>query len=122
MKSSVVVVGAGMGGLASALRLARAGFNVRVLEARGEAGGLASGVQYGEFSFDAGPYILLDRPGLDWSFEMLGMDRAVQLPLLPIDDIYEVQSADGTSVCFYSDVRKTASYFEKRWPGSGTRY
>ena len=111
-----------MGGLASSIRLARAGFQVQVLEARSEPGGLASGVQHGGFSFDAGPYILLDRPGLDWSFEMLGLDRSAVLPLLPIKDIYEVQSANGTSVCFYSDLEKTAAAFEKRWSGSGVRY
>jgi phytoene dehydrogenase-like protein len=120
--SSVVVIGAGMGGLAGSIRLAKAGFRVHVLEARSEPGGLASGIQYGGFSFDAGPYILLDRPGLEWSFDMLGLDQSTTLPLLPIQDIYDVQSVDGTSVCFYSDLEKTASAFEKRWPGSGIRY
>src|SRR6187401_1377420 len=104
MNSSVVVIGAGMGGLAGSIRLAKAGFTVRVLEARSAPGGLASGVQHDGFSFDAGPYILLDRPGLEWSFEMLGLDRSAELPLLPIQDIYEVESADGTSVCFYADL------------------
>ena len=120
--SCVVVIGAGMGGLAGSIRLAKAGFRVRVLEARSEPGGLASGIQYDGFSFDAGPYILLDRPGLEWSFDMLGLDQSSTLPLLPIQDIYDVQSADGTSVCFYSDLEKTASAFETRWAGSGIRY
>ena len=40
MTRTVVVVGAGMGGLTAALRLVRAGFRVRVLEARAEPGGL----------------------------------------------------------------------------------
>src|SRR2546428_3831921 len=71
MNPSTVVIGAGVGGLTGALRLAGSGFEVRVLEARPESGGLASGVHYGGFDFDAGPYILLDRPGLEWAFEHL---------------------------------------------------
>lgn len=122
MSVPVVVIGAGVGGLAAALRLAQSGFAVTVFEARPEAGGLASGVSYEGFSFDAGPYILLDQPGLAWAFERLGLDLPSQLALLPIDDIYEVESADGTRVRFYSDLEKTTAGFEKQWPGSGTRY
>ena len=43
MSRRVMIVGAGMGGLTAALRLARAGFRVQVLEARSDPGGLASG-------------------------------------------------------------------------------
>jgi 1-hydroxycarotenoid 3,4-desaturase len=73
VKKNVVVIGAGMGGLTAALRLAREGFRVTVLEARPEPGGLASGNVYERFSFDAGPYILLDRPGLEWAFASVGL-------------------------------------------------
>jgi len=122
MSAPVVVIGAGVGGLSAALRLAQSGFSLTVFEARAQAGGLASGVCYEEFSFDAGPYILLDQPGLAWAFERLRLDLPSCLPLLPIDDVYEVESADGTRVRFYSDLEKTAAGFEKQWPGSGIRY
>jgi phytoene desaturase len=122
MKRSAIVIGAGMGGLAAALRLARAGFDVVVLEARTAAGGLASGMELEGFAFDAGPYILLDRPGLEWSFDKLALNLASELPLFTLDDIYEVQSADGSCVRFHSSLEKTAAAFDLQWPGSGDRY
>jgi len=122
MNPSAIVIGAGVGGLAAALRLARAGWNIQVFEARAEPGGLAGGVTHEGFSFDAGPYILLDRPALEWSFERLGLDVSSHLALLPVDDIYQVQSADGACVRFYSNLEKTAAAFDDRWPGSGRRY
>lgn len=122
MSRQIIVIGAGVGGLTSAVRLARAGFDVTVFEARSEPGGLASQVSYGGLVFDAGPYILLDRPGLEWSFEALGLDLAAEAPLLRIDDVYEVESLDGLKVVFYSDLEKTAAGFEDKWPGSAERY
>lgn len=122
MSRQIIVIGAGVGGLSGAVHLARAGFDVTVLEARERPGGLASDVSCGGLSFDAGPYILLDRPGLEWSFEALGLNLAAELPLLLIDDVYEVESQDGSKVVFHSDVEKTAAGFEENWPGSAERY
>src|SRR5262245_25182832 len=122
MSSSVIVIGAGMGGLAGAIQLAKNGFQVTVIEARAEPGGLASGVEYEGFKFDAGPYILLDRPGLEWSFERLGLQLSELIPLRSIENIYNVESMDGVSVEFGADLEQTAMSFDKRWPGSGERY
>ena len=122
MSSSAIVIGAGMGGLSGAIHLARNGFEVNVFETRAEAGGLASGVEYGEFKFDAGPYILLDRPGLEWSFERLGLQLSQLIPLHSIESVYNVESLNGVSVEFHADLDKTSASFEKRWPGSGDRY
>jgi len=118
----VVIIGAGMGGLTGAIRLAQAGFNVQILEARNQSGGLAAGAQYEGFSFDAGPYILLDRPGLEWAFERLGLDLERELHLFRIEAIYEVEGQDGSRVRFYSDRERTAAGFERAWPGSARRY
>jgi 1-hydroxycarotenoid 3,4-desaturase len=121
MSRRVAIVGAGMGGLTAALRLARLGWEVTVLEARPEAGGLASGFEREGFPFDAGPYILLDRPGLEWAFRALDLDLAEQVRLRRIEQVYQV--ASGSSVTrFAADLEETAAGFERSWPGSGRRY
>jgi len=119
---TVIVVGAGMGGLMAALRLARRGWQVQVIEARSDTGGLASGFTMNGFAFDAGPYILLDRPGLAWAFQAVGLELTEHVRLRRIESIYEVQTAAGDLCRFEADLAYTAAAFETRWPGSGVRY
>jgi len=122
VKKNVAVIGAGMGGLTAALRLARQGFRVQVLEARTEAGGLASGNVYEGFSFDAGPYILLDRPGLEWAFRSVGLELDEHIELRGIDHVYGVDSPGRPAVNIYSNDAKTAAEMEEKWPGSEELY
>ena len=117
-----IVIGAGMGGLTAALRLAREGVDVRVIEARPGPGGLAAGFEVDGLDFDGGPYILLDRPGLEWAFRAVGLDLAELVPMQRIEDIYEVTMPDGDRVRFRASLDATAGGFDRRWPGSGSRY
>ena len=118
----VVIIGAGMGGLTAALRLAQQGLTVRIIEARQQAGGLASAFEKDGFVFDAGPYILLDRPGLEWAFHSLGLELSEYVTLRRIDDVYEVRSTQDATVHFYTDEERTAAGIDAAWPGSGKRY
>jgi phytoene dehydrogenase-like protein len=118
----VVIIGAGMGGLTAALRLAQQGLTVRIIEARAEAGGLASAFEKDGFLFDAGPYILLDRPGLEWAFRSLGLELSQHVALRRIEDVYEVRSRQCAPVHFYADEKRTAAVIDAEWPGSGKRY
>jgi len=90
----IAVIGAGMGGLTAAIRLKQRGFQVTVFEAGGFPGGLASGVQVEGTDFDGGPYILLDRPGLEWAFQQLNLSLSERIPMERIEKIYEVSSTE----------------------------
>src|SRR6266498_3484830 len=121
MTRRVVIIGAGMGGLTAAIRLAQRGLSVLVIEARAEAGGLASGFEKDGFAFDAGPYILLDRPGLEWAFQAVRLNLTECIRLRRIEDVYEVCGPRAT-VRFYASADETAAGFDRAWPGSGRRY
>jgi phytoene dehydrogenase-like protein len=121
MSPPVAVIGAGIGGLSAAIRLAQLGYPVQVFEARSGAGGLASGVEWEGFPFDAGPYILLDREGLEWAFARLGMSLDGELELRPIDEVYEVRG-ENEAVRFYADRERTADELDRAWPGTARRY
>jgi phytoene desaturase len=110
-----------MGALTAALRLARHGFNVTVLEARAGPGGLAAGFETDGLPFDAGPYILLDRPGLEWAFRSVGLELDRLVTLRRLEEVCEVSSAAGV-VRFHADLARTAAGIDATWPGSGERY
>lgn len=122
MKKRVIIIGAGMGGLTAAITLARSGHDVCVLESRPTSGGLASACVFEGLRFDAGPYILLDRPGLDWVFQSIGENLNDHLELRRIEDIYDVASPGHPNVHFRANLAETAAGFERNWTGSGKKY
>ena len=58
MKPQVIVIGAGIGGLTTSIRLAKAGFKVIVLEQSDVPGGKLKQMQLGPYRFDRGPSLL----------------------------------------------------------------
>ncbi len=98
----VAVIGGGVGGLAAATRLAIHGHQVTIFEARDDVGGIASGLQAGGVWFDGGPYILLDRPGLEWALEKIEVDITA-LRLSAVEHLYQVGDVN-----IYRDLQRTA--------------
>ncbi len=99
--SRVVVIGAGLGGLATAARLAAAGHEVEVHEAADTAGGKLGVVERDGFTFDTGPS-LLTMPGLlDELFAATG--GPADLPVEPVDPACEYRFADGTHLALPHD-------------------
>lgn len=114
----IIIVGAGMGGLSAAINLYQKGFKVTLVEASDQLGGLARSEQFGDTQFDAGPYILLDQPGLQWAYNKLGYSLENELELHKLTNIYTVNE----DVTFYDGLEKTIAHFEKKWPTQGEKY
>ena len=122
MTRTVIIIGAGMGGLTAALRLSCRGCRVIVIEASERLGGLAAGLTFDGLTFDAGPYLLLDRPGLEWAFRELNLDLAEQVPMRHVDHVYQVEADNGSIVRIHADLEETAAGIDRTWPGGGRRY
>ena len=92
----VVVVGGGFGGLASALRLAKLGHAVTLVEAR-EPGGALAPVAADGFTWDVAPHTLLPAVVRDL-FRKSGRPLEKELDLDPLDCLREHWFADGSSL------------------------
>ncbi len=92
----VAVVGAGLGGLSAALRLAASGYRVSVFDRRDGPGGKAYSERIGAYRFDTGPSLFTMPEVFDQLFEEAGLRRHDYFSLLPLDPICRYQWNDGT--------------------------
>jgi phytoene desaturase len=118
MKRSAVVVGAGLGGLASAARLARAGFEVRVFEKELEPGGRCGRLVDGAFVWDIGPTILLFPQVLRDHFNACGERIEASLTMTPCDPNYRIHFGDGSELTMSANLREMQAELERLAPGS----
>ncbi|MEU1277972.1 phytoene desaturase family protein [Streptomyces sp. NPDC005805] len=104
----VVVVGAGLAGLATALHLLGAGRRVTVVERDPGPGGRAGRLDRGGYRFDTGPTVLTMPDLVDEAFAAVDAKTAEHLELLPLHPAYRARFADGSSL----DVHTGAAAME----------
>lgn len=96
-----VVIGAGFGGLAAAIRLGARGYRVTVADKLDKPGGRAYVFEQDGFRFDAGPTIITAPFLLEDLWALCGKRMADHIDLRPMDPFYDIRFDDG-SVFHYS--------------------
>lgn len=113
-----VVIGAGLGGLAVALRLQSLGFDVEVLERRDAPGGRASRLATDGFTWDTGPSLITMPWVLEQTFAAGGLDLAREVTLRRLDPLYRIHwASDERRFDFWSEperLREEVARFSTR--------
>lgn len=103
---SAVIVGAGPGGLAAAMLLAKSGVKVTVVEKRGVVGGRTSTIEQDGFRFDVGPTFFLYPRVLKEIFAASGYDLAAEVPMTRLDPQYRLVFGAGGELLATPNVER----------------
>jgi len=117
----VVIVGAGPGGLASAMLLAKAGLEVTVVEKRGTVGGRTSTMEEDGFQFDVGPTFFLYPQVLREIFAATGHSLEKEVPMYRLDPQYRLVFGGGGQVDATPDVERMKAQIASISPGDASR-
>jgi phytoene desaturase len=101
--SNAIVVGAGFGGLAAAIRLLALGYQVSVLESRSQPGGRAGQIVDQGFVFDTGPTLITVPDLLEDLWATAGKDLHDYLDIRKLEPYYRIQFKDGKSFEYSGD-------------------
>ncbi len=101
--TAAVVIGAGLGGLAAAMRLGAKGYQVTVVDKLDRAGGRGSSITKGGHRFDLGPTIVTVPQGLRDLWAVCGRDFDQDVKLVAMDPYYEIRFHDGETFTMRGD-------------------
>src|SRR5512136_505148 len=117
-KSKVLIIGAGIGGIATAARLARKGCQVTVLEKNDIPGGRVGQLKHDGYTFDTGATLLLMPEIYAETFAALGERMQDHLDLRRIDPTYHLYFPDDSSILLTSDLHAMQEQLESMERGS----
>ena len=109
----IAIIGAGPGGLASAMLLHRAGANVTIYERLDHVGGRSASIDaetgVGDFRFDRGPTFFLYPRVLEDIFAACGRKLDQEIEMIRVDPLYRLIFADGGTINANSDPQQLAA-------------
>ena len=112
MRKKIIVVGAGVGGLATAIRLQSKGYEVEIFEKEEMVGGKMHQIKGNGFTFDLGPTIVMMPEIYNEIFEIAGKDPKDYIPMESLDPIYSLTFHTGERVTASTDLVKLTKFLE----------
>ncbi len=117
-----VVVGAGLGGLAAAIRLGHRGYRVTVVDRLEQAGGRARVFRENGYTFDAGPTVVTAPFLIDELWQLAGRRREDDVAFVPVHPYYRIRFDDGTSFDYSGDEAGMEAEIARFAPGDVAGY
>ncbi|HSM65900.1 MAG TPA: FAD-dependent oxidoreductase, partial [Ilumatobacteraceae bacterium] len=117
-----VVIGGGVGGLATAIRLRAAGHDVTMFERNDVVGGKLATYFRDGYTFDIGPSLVTLPHVFDDVFRVAGTSLDEQLDLVRLDPQFAYHWPDGSSLVVPDGDDDTARAFEDFAPGAGEHW
>ena len=111
---TVIIIGSGIGGLASAIRFKSKGYKVIVLEKNNYVGGKLTELKLNEFRFDAGPSLFTMPELMTELFELTSKRAEDYFEYEQLETICKYFFEDGTVISANKDVTKFASEIENK--------
>jgi phytoene desaturase len=118
----VVIAGAGPGGLAAAILLAKAGLQVTVVERRLQVGGRTSTLEQDGFKFDTGPTFFLYPRVLREIFSAAGRSLDQEIPMLRLDPQYRLVFGSGGELLATPDRQRMTAAIAAISPEDAKRF
>jgi phytoene desaturase len=118
----IAIIGAGLGGLSAAIRLAYKGYDVSIFEKNSQAGGKLNSIKLGQYYFDIGPSLLTMPFVIEELFSSVGEDINNYLALEPIEPICRYFYDDKTTFDTFSDIQKAEKEFTHIFPNEFSNY
>jgi len=109
---NALIIGGGVGGLCTAIRLGAAGHHVTLFERNDVVGGKLAVFERDGFTFDIGPSLLTLPHVFDEVFQLVGSSLAEQLDLVRLDPQFRYFWRDGAHLVVHDDNDTTAAAFD----------
>ncbi len=119
---SALVIGAGFGGMAAALRLRAKGYAVTVIDRCADVGGRAQVFERNGFRHDAGPTVITAPFLLDELFALFNEKLSDHISLVPLTPWYRFRFADGDTFDYGGTIEQTLAEIERIEPGDKEGY
>ncbi len=122
MNKTAVIIGAGVGGIATAIYLAKNGYAVKVYEKNPAPGGRCGQIIREGHRFDLGATIFMMPSIYKRMFDSLGISLEHSFQVIPLPIIYKIYFDDGSELAYSNNEKIMQPQLEAVEPGSFKRY